>query len=204
MRWMPCSVASATSARWSPAGGEFTLLERGPQQFHRVQLGSVGGSSLQGEPVLLGDPGAHRPAPVGGQAVPDQHHSLTGVEHLHLLQDLDEPGGLVVAGLEVEAQTGPTIGVGGVVAQPRPSTPASSSNGAAGAESALGARRCGGSEAAGRRLIRRGRRSRHMCSRPPFDARPLVRDPAGDLGLVPLDRAPFRTLQAILTLERQR
>jgi hypothetical protein len=23
--------------------GEFTLLERGPQQFHRVQLGSVGG-----------------------------------------------------------------------------------------------------------------------------------------------------------------
>ncbi len=68
-------------------------------------------------PVLFGDPGAHRPAPVGGQAVPDQDDLLAAVEHLHLLEDLDEGGGVVAAGFEVEAQTGPAIGVDGVVSQ---------------------------------------------------------------------------------------
>ncbi len=61
--------------------------------------------------------------------------------------------------------------------------------------SGRGVRRFGGSGGARKRPIRRGTRSRHVCSSPPFDARPLVRDPAGNLGLVPLDRPPLGTLR---------
>lgn len=78
---------------------------------------------------------------------------------------------------------------------PRPSTPVSTSAGAAGAKCGPGARRCGGPEAAARRPIRRGTRSRHVCSPPLFDAWPLVRDPAGDLEFVALHRPTLRPLQ---------
>jgi hypothetical protein len=56
--------------------GEFALIERRPQQFHRVHLGSIGGQSFKGKRVLLGGPGPYSPAPVRGQAVPGQDHSL--------------------------------------------------------------------------------------------------------------------------------
>lgn len=79
---------------------------------------------------------------------------------------------------------------------PPPSRRASSSTGAAGEVSGPGVSRCGGPAEARRRLIRRGTRSRHVFSPPPFDARPLVGDPAGELGLVPLDRSSFGPLQA--------
>ena len=37
------------------------------------------------------------------------------VEHLELFQDLDESGGVVTAGLEVETQTGPAVWGAGVL-----------------------------------------------------------------------------------------
>lgn len=43
--WQLWVVVDAVDALLGGVGdvGEFALLERGPQQFHRVQLGGVGG-----------------------------------------------------------------------------------------------------------------------------------------------------------------
>jgi len=53
---------------------------------------------------------------VGGQSVPDKHHPLPAVEDLELFQGLDKSGGVVAAGLEVEAQPRTAFGIGGVSA----------------------------------------------------------------------------------------
>ncbi len=117
-RWLPRSVASGDLGE-VVAGevGQLACLDGGPQQFHRVEFGCIGGQPFQSEPVLLGRPGSHVPAPVGGQSVPHQHHRFTGVERFDLFQRLDQGGGVVAAGLEVEAQPRTTPGVAGVVAQ---------------------------------------------------------------------------------------
>lgn len=110
--------------------------------------------------------GAHRTAPVGGQPVPDQYYALPAVARLDLLQYLDQCGGVVAAGLEVETQARTENGVGGLVAdgcsprRPFPARPVPKER------SAPRERRCGGSQATARRLIRRATRSRHVCSPP--------------------------------------
>ena len=52
-------------------------LEAGPQPLDRVELRGLGGQALCHQPVPLGrQPGSHRSAAVGGQAVPQQGYLL--------------------------------------------------------------------------------------------------------------------------------
>jgi hypothetical protein len=83
------------------------VLEVGPQVFHRVQLGSVGGQPLGGEPGALAiQPGAHPGAPVRGQPIPQQDHLVAGIEASQLLQHRDEAVGVGAGLLQVEAEPG--------------------------------------------------------------------------------------------------
>lgn len=85
------------------------------QTNFRLSRWTPSGHALQGEPVLLSDPSTHGPAPVRTRPVPDQHHLLAFVEGLELLQYRDQIVGVVTARTQVEARSGTTVRVGGVV-----------------------------------------------------------------------------------------
>jgi hypothetical protein len=105
-RWMPCWAWSATSAMVSPAQlASAPPFQVGPQVFDRVELGRVGRQPFDLEPVsLLMQVGAHLVAPVGRQAIPQQHHPLPAIEAGQLLQHADQAVGVVGVLLQVKAQ----------------------------------------------------------------------------------------------------
>jgi hypothetical protein len=89
--------------------GELDGLEAGPQALGRVQFLGVGRQALDHQPGPLGrQPGLHRAAAVGGQAVPQQGCLLPTKEATQLAKDLDQGIGVVVAGGDMEGQLGPT------------------------------------------------------------------------------------------------
>ena len=50
-------------------------VQVGPELFHRIQLGGIGGQRLNGEPVAVAGQGlAGTPAAVGGQPIPEQDY----------------------------------------------------------------------------------------------------------------------------------
>jgi hypothetical protein len=107
-RWMPCSVASATSV--SVVVGRLASsrsLRLAHRYSTRVQLGRIGRESLDTQPVALAvHPGPHLGAPMRRQPVPDEHDALAGVEAGQLLQHPDEGVGVVAGLLEMETEPG--------------------------------------------------------------------------------------------------
>jgi hypothetical protein len=103
-RWMPCSVASATSA--SVVVGRFAsshALEVGPQVFHRVQARGRRPAAARHTASRVGCPGRHAfGGSSGPTAHPTQHHPLPGIERPELVQDPDEAVGVIAGLLQVK------------------------------------------------------------------------------------------------------
>ena len=87
--------------------GQLHGFEAGPQPLDRVELRGVGGQALDHQPgPLRVQPGAHSPAAVGWQPVPQQGGLLPAEEAPQPFEDFDQAVGIVVACPDVESELG--------------------------------------------------------------------------------------------------
>jgi hypothetical protein len=103
---MPRSAAAMTSSRVSPARlASSTPLRLDHSGSTAFEVGGVGGQRLHHQPgPLAAQPGAHRPAAVGGQPVPQKGRLLPAEEAAQLTQRADQRVGVVGVELMVEGQ----------------------------------------------------------------------------------------------------